>query len=52
MRARQMMDMESLFATNFREEILRLEPERLTPMEAMQALYKLYQQAQKEGGKS
>lgn len=50
-RAKQVLNMESLFATDFRSEILRLEPENLTPIEAMQALYKLYQQAKQEGGK-
>ena len=50
-RAKQVLNMESLFATDFRQEILRLEPEKLTPMEAMQALYKLYQQAVREEGK-
>ena len=50
-RAKQVLNMESLFATDFRQEILRLEPEKLTPMEAMQALYKLYQQAAREEGK-
>lgn len=50
-RAKQVLNMESLFATDFRSEILRLEPDKLTPMEAMQALYKLHQQAKQEGGK-
>ena len=50
-RAKQVLNMESLFATDFRNEILRLEPDKLTPIEAMQALYKLYKQAKQEGGR-
>ena len=50
-RAKQDLNMESLFATDFRQKILRLEPDKLTPMEAMQALYKLYQHAKQEEGK-
>ena len=42
----------SLFASQLAEELLKLDVTTLTPIEAMNALYKLQEQARREAGKS
>lgn len=43
--------MESLFTSNLAEQILKLDVMSMTPIEAMNALYKLQDEARKESGK-
>ena len=42
----------SLFASHLAEELLKIDVTTLTPIEAMNALYKLQEQARREAGKS
>ena len=44
--------MESLFTSSLREAVLSLDVMTMTPLEAMNALYKLQNQAKEEAGRA
>ena len=48
--ARTAPEESSLFASGLRDELLQLDVMTMTPLEAMNALYRLQEQAKKEAG--